>query len=60
VSEDRHRSRLAGRYLANTPPLRSYTMTATATQTIQPQFRTVDGLSIRLAESEDRATTPSC
>src|SRR5258707_3429696 len=29
-------------------------MTATENQTIQPQFRTVDGLSIRLAESEDR------
>jgi len=29
-------------------------MTTTAKQTIQPQFRTVDGLSIRLAESEDR------
>ena len=29
-------------------------MTATENQTIQPQFRTVDGLSIRFAESEDR------
>ena len=29
-------------------------MTATENQTIQPQFRTVDGLSIRLAESEER------
>src|SRR5260370_11480114 len=33
---------------------RSHTMTATKNQTIQPQFRTVDGLSIRFAESEDR------
>ena len=30
-------------------------MTATKNQTIQPQFRTIDGLSIRFAESEDRA-----
>ena len=29
-------------------------MTATTNQTIQPQFRTIDGLSIRFAESEDR------
>ena len=29
-------------------------MTATMNQTIQPQFRTIDGLSIRIAESEDR------
>ena len=29
-------------------------MTATKNQTIQPQFRTIDGLSIRFAESEDR------
>src|SRR5262249_58217960 len=29
-------------------------MTATMNQTIQPQFRTIDGLSIRFAESEDR------
>ena len=29
-------------------------MTATKDQTIRPQFRTIDGLSIRLAESEDR------
>jgi pimeloyl-ACP methyl ester carboxylesterase len=29
-------------------------MAVTAHQTIQPQFRTVEGLSIRLAESEDR------
>ena len=29
-------------------------MTAAKPETIQPQFRTVDGLSIRFAESEDR------
>jgi pimeloyl-ACP methyl ester carboxylesterase len=29
-------------------------MTATMHETIQPQFRTIDGLSIRFAESEDR------
>src|SRR5262245_40042745 len=29
-------------------------MTATMNETIQPQFRTIDGLSIRFAESEDR------
>jgi pimeloyl-ACP methyl ester carboxylesterase len=29
-------------------------MTATENQTIQPQFRTIDGLSIRFAKSEDR------
>ena len=29
-------------------------MTATENQTIQPQFRTIDGLSIRFAESPDR------
>lgn len=29
-------------------------MTAARTETIQPQFRTVDGLSIRFAESDDR------
>ena len=29
-------------------------MTATKSQTIQPQFRTIDGLPIRFAESEDR------
>ncbi len=30
-------------------------MTATKNQTIQPQFGTIGGLSIRFAESEDRA-----
>ena len=29
-------------------------LTATKNQTIQPQFRAIDGLSIRIAESEDR------
>jgi pimeloyl-ACP methyl ester carboxylesterase len=29
-------------------------MTATMNETIRPQFRTIDGLSIRFAESEDR------
>ena len=29
-------------------------MTATMSETIQPRFRTIDGLSIRFAESEDR------
>ena len=29
-------------------------MTVTLNQTIQTQFRTIDGLSIRLAESEPR------
>ena len=29
-------------------------MTVTKNQTIQPQFGTIDGLSIRFAESEDR------
>jgi len=38
----------------NPPARRSHTMTATMNQTIQPQFRTIDGLSIRFAESEDR------
>ena len=30
-------------------------MTLGSNQAIQPQFRTIDGLSIRYAESEDRA-----
>src|SRR5260370_36185961 len=40
--------------LRNPLARRSHTMTATKNQTIQPQLRTIDGLSIRFAESEDR------
>jgi pimeloyl-ACP methyl ester carboxylesterase len=40
---------------ANPHPGRSHLVTLASNQAIQPQFRTIDGLSIRYAESEDRA-----
>jgi pimeloyl-ACP methyl ester carboxylesterase len=39
----------------NPHPGRRHLVTLASNQAIQPQFRTIDGLSIRYAESEDRA-----
>src|SRR6266849_6588041 len=48
------RARRKGKRDHEPQAVRSDTVTASLNESIQPQFRTIDGLSIRFAESEDR------